>query len=70
MKSKEKYRVSYVVVDILRHKLLVPQYVMDNVHRLCSPEAGLVNEYLSNYPGFQIEVFDCEPIDLHKLPTV
>ncbi len=68
MSGKEKYRVDFVVADILRHKLLVPQYVMENVHRLCSPEAGLVNEYLSKYPGFKIEIFDCEPIRLQKLP--
>ena len=56
------YKVDFVVADIWHKKLLVPQYVMDHVHVLSSPEASLLNKYLSKYPGFQIETLSCDPI--------
>ena len=63
-----KYLADYVIADIMRQKLMVPRYVMEHVHELTSPEAGLVNEYLGKYPGFQIEVFDCDPVRMNRIP--
>lgn len=67
MKNEKKYEVIFVVADIMRRTLMVPRYVMKHVHVLASPQASLVNEYLSKYPGFQIEVFDCDPIRTNKI---
>ena len=48
----------FVVADLNGRKLCVPKYVMDKVSDLHSPEAALLNQYCSKYPGFKIEVFD------------
>ena len=63
MKTKRTCKLIFVVADLQQHTLNVPRYVMQNVHVISSPEAGLLNEYIHKYPGFRIVVFDCEAIE-------
>ncbi len=55
-KDDNELYLIFVVADIRRRELLVPKFVMDRVHILCSGEARLFNEYRNRYPSFKTVV--------------